>query len=64
MYADDGIMLSDDKNAIDEVIKDFKLPIAGIYFSPKLKTDGRPSCGYVTSNTVTFLNAEINFETG
>jgi len=64
MFADDGITLSDSKEAIEKVLMDYKLPIAGIYFSKKLKKDGTPSCGYIQGAYAKFLGADLDFETG
>lgn len=64
MYADDGIMLSDDRKAIEDVLRDYKLPYAGIFFSNKIRKDGSPASGYVESDIIHFLGAEIDFFEG
>ena len=61
MYADDGIMLSNNREHIDAVVNDFKLPIAGIYFSNKQRKDGSLASGYFDRNLLNFLGAVINF---
>lgn len=61
MYADDGIMLSNNISSIENVLTDFKLPYAGIIFSDKLKKNGLPSCGYLSGNVIEFLNATVDF---
>lgn len=61
MYADDGIMLSNNREHIEAVVNDFKLPIAGIYFSNKQRKDGTLASGYFDRNLLNFLGAVINF---
>lgn len=65
MYADDGIMLADEKEDIERVLQDHLLYHAGIIFSDKVKKEtGLPSSRYVYEKEVSFLNANINLETG
>lgn len=63
MYADDGVMMSNDVRKIEKVLADFKLPIAGIYFSKKIRKDGSRACQFVRTNYIDFVGAKLDFNT-
>jgi hypothetical protein len=64
MYADDGIMFADNFESIERVVHDPILPVAGIYFSDKLKKDGSPACGFIDSETIEFLGSSLDIRSG
>jgi len=61
MYADDGVLLTDDLETIERFKKSSLLKRMGIILSEKTKPDGSKACKIITDDKIDFLGTTIDF---
>jgi len=61
MYADDGVLLTDDLETIERFKTSSLLKRMGIILSEKNKPDGSKACKIITDDKIDFLGTTIDF---
>lgn len=61
LYADDGILLTNEVKDIERIIKSPLLRRMGIILSEKLKKDGSASSKLIVDNELDFVGSHLNF---
>jgi hypothetical protein len=64
LFADDGVMFSNDEKIFKAILTDPFLKMVGIVFSDKVKSDGQPSTGFIKGNIIKFVGCELNMDSG
>jgi hypothetical protein len=64
LFADDGIIFSDDKSIFEKIRTDPFLKMVGIVFSDKLRSDGTPATGLIDGKIIKFVGCELDLNTG